>query len=163
MAFRNRALIATQPGAWTVLVSTLEDVMELVPVHSRNDALQALKDDPSIDVIISTIAFDDSQMIEFLQAVKQDQDLSRIPFLCSRVPQSALPDRLWGKCATCASNAAPPIWSTSPVCDPSKRAAQIACAIRIALRAPVAQWIEQSPPKGQVARSIRVRGANFWF
>ena len=26
-------------------------------------------------------------------------------------------------------------------------------------RAPVAQWIEQSPPKGQVARSIRVRGA----
>jgi hypothetical protein len=26
--------------------------------------------------------------------------------------------------------------------------------------APVAQWIEQPPPKGQVARSIRVRGAN---
>src|SRR5882762_10845172 len=26
-------------------------------------------------------------------------------------------------------------------------------------RAPVAQWIEQPPPKGQVARSIRVRGA----
>src|SRR5262245_36686118 len=26
-------------------------------------------------------------------------------------------------------------------------------------RAPVAQWIEQSPPKGQVARSIRVWGA----
>ena len=25
--------------------------------------------------------------------------------------------------------------------------------------APVAQWIEQSPPKGQVARSIRVWGA----
>ena len=97
MAFRNRALIAAQPGAWTVLLSTLEDVMELVPVHSRNDALQALKDDPSIDVIISTIAFDDSQMIEFLQAVKQDQDLSRIPFPCSRVLPSALPDRLVGK------------------------------------------------------------------
>src|SRR5207249_2815400 len=30
---------------------------------------------------------------------------------------------------------------------------------KIAGRAPVAQWIEQSPPKGQVARSIRVRGA----
>ena len=26
-------------------------------------------------------------------------------------------------------------------------------------KAPVAQWIEQPPPKGQVARSIRVRGA----
>src|SRR5207302_8731584 len=30
---------------------------------------------------------------------------------------------------------------------------------KIGGRAPVAQWIEQSPPKGQVARSIRVRGA----
>src|SRR5206468_7377408 len=27
------------------------------------------------------------------------------------------------------------------------------------IHAPVAQWIEQPPPKGQVARSIRVRGA----
>ena len=27
--------------------------------------------------------------------------------------------------------------------------------------APVAQWIEQPPPKGQVARSIRVWGARF--
>ena len=26
--------------------------------------------------------------------------------------------------------------------------------------APVAQWIEQPPPKGQVGRSIRLRGAN---
>ena len=30
-------------------------------------------------------------------------------------------------------------------------------------RAPVAQWIEQPPPKGQVARSIRVRGATFYI
>ena len=29
--------------------------------------------------------------------------------------------------------------------------------------APVAQWIEQSPPKRQVARSIRVRGTRFGF
>ena len=65
--------------------------MDLVPVHSQADALQA---DPAIDVIISTIAFDDSQMIQFLQAVKQDRALSRIPFLCSRVLPSALPDRL---------------------------------------------------------------------
>src|SRR4051812_31502414 len=30
---------------------------------------------------------------------------------------------------------------------------------RISRRAPVAQWIEQPPPKGQVGRSIRLRGA----
>jgi hypothetical protein len=32
-------------------------------------------------------------------------------------------------------------------------------AVESCPRAPVAQWIEQPPPKGQVARSIRVRGA----
>jgi hypothetical protein len=31
---------------------------------------------------------------------------------------------------------------------------------KMAFHAPVAQWIEQPPPKGQVARSIRVRGAS---
>src|SRR5262245_16471771 len=30
-------------------------------------------------------------------------------------------------------------------------------------RAPVAQWIEQPPPKGQVARSIRVWGATLLY
>ena len=69
-----------------MLLGTLGDVMDLVPVHSRADAFQALKHDPEgIDLIISTIAFDESQMVEFLQAVKRDADLSRIPFLCSRV------------------------------------------------------------------------------
>ena len=32
---------------------------------------------------------------------------------------------------------------------------------KIPARAPVAQWIEQPPPKGQVARSIRVWGAKY--
>src|SRR5690348_3242736 len=34
-----------------------------------------------------------------------------------------------------------------------------AIRVRITPHAPVAQWIEQPPPKGQVARSIRVWGA----
>ena len=29
--------------------------------------------------------------------------------------------------------------------------------------APVAQWIEQPPPKGQVGRSIRLRGAKHFM
>src|SRR5215471_8332265 len=32
-------------------------------------------------------------------------------------------------------------------------------ALESAFRAPVAQWIEQPPPKGQVGRSIRLWGA----
>ena len=31
--------------------------------------------------------------------------------------------------------------------------------VKWAFHAPVAQWIEQPPPKGQVGRSIRLRGA----
>ena len=41
-------------------------------------------------------------------------------------------------------------------------AALTACdPVKFPRRAPVAQWIEQSPPKGQVGRSIRLRGANY--
>jgi hypothetical protein len=108
MESRQRALIAAQPGAWSVLLGTLGDVMDLVPVHSRADAFQALKHDPDgIDLIISTIAFDESQMVEFLQAVKRDAELSRIPFLCSRVLPGVLPDHLVdgmrGVCKQCGA------------------------------------------------------------
>jgi hypothetical protein len=108
MEHRHRALIAAQPGAWSVLLGTLGDVLDLVPVHSKADAIQALNHDPDgIDLIISTIAFDESQMVEFLQAVKRDAKFRRIPFLCSRVLPSVLPDHLVdgmrGVCRQCGA------------------------------------------------------------
>ena len=59
------------------------------------------------------------------------------------------------------------VWSTR-CCDANKTAAcpyNPRCVARFVprrasrLTAPVAQWIEQPPPKGQVGRSIRLRGA----
>jgi hypothetical protein len=49
----------------------LEGILDLVPVHSRADAWVVLEQEAAdIDLIISTIAFDESRMVEFLQAVR---------------------------------------------------------------------------------------------
>jgi hypothetical protein len=95
MAVRHRALIAAQPAAWTRLMHALEGVLDLVPAHSRADAWLVLEEEAAdIDVIVSTIAFDDSRMLEFLQAVKRDAEYSRIPFVCTRVLPNVLSDHL---------------------------------------------------------------------
>ena len=95
MGVRHRALIAAQPAAWTRLMHALEDVLDLIPSHSRADAWLVLEQDAAdIDLIISTIAFDDSRMVDFLQAVKADAEFSHIPFLCARVLPSILADHL---------------------------------------------------------------------
>ena len=73
----------------------LESDLDLVPAHSRADAWLVLEQEAAeIDVIISTIAFDDSRMLEFLQAVKADAEFSRIPFVCTRVLPTVLSDHL---------------------------------------------------------------------
>jgi hypothetical protein len=73
----------------------LEADLDLVPVHSRADAWLVLEQEAAdIDVIISTIAFDDSRMLEFLQAVKADAEFTRIPFFCTRVLPTVLSPHL---------------------------------------------------------------------
>src|SRR3954471_22624275 len=95
MASPQRALVAAQPAAWALMRAMLEGLIDLVPVHSKADAFQALQHDAgAIDLIISTIAFDDSQMVEFLQAIKRDPRTNRIPFLCARVLPGVLSDHL---------------------------------------------------------------------
>jgi hypothetical protein len=95
MAIPHRALIAAQPAAWTVLRAMLDGVIDLVPVYTRADALRALEHDAlSFDLIITTIAFDDSQMVEFLQAIKSNPEIKRLPVLCARVVRGVLSDHL---------------------------------------------------------------------
>jgi hypothetical protein len=77
MQARRRTLVAAQPGAWSVLQRILDEFVE-----------------PDVALIISTIAFDDSRMVEFLRAVKRNPPTREIPFLCSRVLPNALPDNL---------------------------------------------------------------------
>lgn len=66
MESTHRVLIASQPGAWRVLEAMLKEVVDVVPAHTTADALSILERE-RIDLIVSTVAFDESRMIEFLQ------------------------------------------------------------------------------------------------
>ena len=89
----HRVLIAAQPRAWRALHTMLVDVAELVPAHTTGEAFKTLER-LRVDLIVSTIAFDESRMLEFLQAVKQGKSTEGIPFLCSRIFASVIRDNL---------------------------------------------------------------------
>src|SRR4051794_7626972 len=89
----HRFFIASHPDAWGTHPGMFADITDLVPAHTTGEALKILQGD-GIDLIVSTIAFDESRMLEFLQAVKQASSTERIPFLCSRVFVSVIRDNL---------------------------------------------------------------------
>jgi CheY-like chemotaxis protein len=96
----SRLLIAAQPAISLVLKSMLES-FELTHASTTAQAFDALAQS-KVDLIVCTIAFDDSRMLEFLQAVKRSASLREIPFICCRVLPSVLPDELVaGVGATC--------------------------------------------------------------
>jgi len=82
---RHRTLVAARPEVWPAIQSMLADAdgMQLIPAHTGADAFRALERE-KIDLIICTVGFEESQMMDFLQAVKASAFAS-IPFLCSRV------------------------------------------------------------------------------
>jgi CheY-like chemotaxis protein len=102
----HRVLIAAQPHAAQVLRAMLLDSGNLIAAHTTADAFQILEH-RQIDLIVSTIAFDDSRMLEFLVSVKGTASVAHIPFLCSRVVPGALRDSLVGSmgaaCKACGA------------------------------------------------------------
>ena len=102
----HRVLIAAQPHASQVLQAMLRDIGNLIPVHTTADAFRILEHQ-QIDLIVSTIAFDESRMLEFLVSVKGTTSVAHIPFLCSRVVAGALRDSLVGSmgdaCKACGA------------------------------------------------------------
>ena len=93
MAAKPRVLIASQPAAWRILRPMLEEVFDLVTVQTTSEALKTLESGPApSELIICTIAFDDSRMMEFLYAAKSRQGTSAIPFICCRVLPTVLSD-----------------------------------------------------------------------
>jgi hypothetical protein len=102
----RQVLIAAQPHASLVLQAMLRDVGNLIRVHTTADAFRILGQQ-QIDLIVSTIAFDESRMLEFLVSVKGTASAAHIPFLCSRVLVGALRDGLVGSmgdaCRACGA------------------------------------------------------------
>ena len=94
----HQVLIAAQPRASQALQAMLRDVGNLSPVQTTIDAFRILELQ-KIDLIVSTIAFDESRMLEFLLSVKGTPSLAHIPFLCVRVLVGALRDSLVGSMA----------------------------------------------------------------
>ena len=92
MSGKHRVLIAAQPSAWAVLEAMLGDLADLVPAHNTAAALKILEGE-RIDLIIATIAFDESQMLGFLATVKATA-VSAIPFVCARVLPGIVRDTL---------------------------------------------------------------------
>lgn len=78
----------------------LEDSFDIVEAHTMADAFATLEAKPrQVDLILATLAFDESRMIEFLEAVKRDRKLREIPFFCCRVVKSVVSDELTGMMA----------------------------------------------------------------
>ena len=102
----HRILIAAQPDAARLLQAMLRDIGNLISVHTTADAFRTLEQQ-QIDLIVSTIAFDESRMLEFLVTVKGTASVAHIPFLCSRVLAGALRDSLVGSmgaaCKACGA------------------------------------------------------------
>jgi CheY-like chemotaxis protein len=101
MSSRHRVLIAAQPEAIQALRRLLDDVVDVTAVHSIENAVKILeRDSSSLDLIICTIAFHESRMLDFLQQVKRTPSFSGIPFLCCRVLRSVISDRSMNGMAT---------------------------------------------------------------
>jgi CheY-like chemotaxis protein len=106
MKATHRVLIAAQPHAAQVLQAMLPNIGNLITVHTTADAFRILEHQ-QIDLIVCTIAFDESRMLEFLVSVKGTAAVAHIPFLCSRVVAGALRDSLVGSmgdaCKACGA------------------------------------------------------------
>jgi response regulator RpfG family c-di-GMP phosphodiesterase len=106
MKGKPQVLIAAQPDAAQVIQSMLGEVGSLIPAHTTAEAFRILEQQP-IDLIVSTIAFDESRMLEFLVSVKGTAPVAHLPFLCSRVLAGALRDSLVGSmgdaCKACGA------------------------------------------------------------
>lgn len=87
---KHSVLIAAQPSAFRALEPMFQGLLEIYPAHTVRDALKILEDPQRIDLIICTVAFDESRMFDLLQLVKENERTSAIPFIGCRILVSVL-------------------------------------------------------------------------
>jgi hypothetical protein len=84
----SRILVAASPVPRSIVKRILAG-HELVYAGTMDEAEQFL-DRPTFDLIVCTIAFDDSRMFDFLRLAKSKAKWARIPFVCARVRRATL-------------------------------------------------------------------------
>jgi hypothetical protein len=88
---RPRVLVACTPEGFPVLHGILGDAVELVPVHSEEEALRRLARDARVALLLCSMRFDDSRMLDLVRDAVVGHP--RIPCVCCRVnPGSHLSD-----------------------------------------------------------------------
>lgn len=94
-------------AAWARLQPLVVPLLDTVHAQTADGAFEILEREP-VDLIICTVAFDESRMIEFLQAVKRTAFAS-IPFICCRAVASVLSDsmveHMRAACVQCGADA----------------------------------------------------------
>jgi CheY-like chemotaxis protein len=90
-AARKRVLVADSTQGYEVIAGVLGDEFALVPVHTLSDALDLVQSSAAttqhIDAIVCGQHFEGSQMLPFLQRVKEYRATSSIPFIgCRALP-----------------------------------------------------------------------------
>lgn len=90
MQVRQRALVAAQAAARARLQPLLDELVDTVHVQTIKDAFKTLERE-RIDLIICTLAFEDSRMIDFF-ASRQANGVGRLHSICllSRAAQCAV-------------------------------------------------------------------------
>jgi hypothetical protein len=84
-------LVAAPPAAWQLLKGMLDEVFDLVPVHTTRHVWPVLNEG-RLDLIICTLTFGEHRMLEFLLDVKGNARTSAIPFLVCPVLVGRLSD-----------------------------------------------------------------------
>jgi CheY-like chemotaxis protein len=100
-------LVTAHLAAWARLQPLVVPLLDAVHVQTADGAFETLEREP-FNLIICTVAFDESRMIEFLQAVKRTPFAS-IPFICCRAVPSVLSDsmveHMRAACVQCGADA----------------------------------------------------------
>jgi hypothetical protein len=95
-----RILVAASPEP-CIVVERILIGHELSCAETMAHAEQFLRE-RSFDLVICTIAFDDSKMFDLLQLAKSSAEWQRVPFVCSRVrPYFLRTTTLESAAATC--------------------------------------------------------------
>ena len=89
---KPRLLVAGTPSAISEVQHLLGSEVDYLPARSMDDALHGFELAP--DMIVCNVRFDESRMLNLLQAAKENPVTRETPFLCLRL--APLPPR-WKK------------------------------------------------------------------
>jgi hypothetical protein len=89
MIKKHKLLAALRPEAIVAVKRALGEYAELLPVHSFDEAVKRLREEPEVDAVLCGIYFAQTRMFDLLSVVRAD--FPDIPFVCCRIGDSDVP------------------------------------------------------------------------